>query len=428
MATTKVGIYRSYHGTIPLDSSGQPLPQSEWPRKRAHSWVVRWFGTDGDRYSKSFENRKEAEHFAEGKQTDVRHGKADPPKRLTLGEFYKEHRELMKNTLRPKTLHMHLATLALFAEQVGWNRCLTAVATRDIERFRARRLEQGMAAATVNRELRAMKRLFNLAIPRGYLADGTNPVESVQPLKVGRKRPAYCSAPDFRSLADRAPDAMWQTVLVLIYTTGIRLREAMNLTWSDIDFAAGIVHVTRKPAKAYVQAWTPKDHELRSIPLSEQAVKLLSSWQTTAPVGCPYVFMEPDRWDYYRQRVDARAWKGEQDLVNNVLRRFKTLCKRAGIGPYTIHDLRRSCITNWAKQLPIHVVQQLAGHSDIKTTQEYYLSVQPEDLTKAQAVQQSLVSGILERRATDQELTKSGQKRCFPKRRVFAGTAQPPES
>ncbi|MFC1737588.1 hypothetical protein ACFL1G_00880 [Planctomycetota bacterium] len=41
-----------------------------------------------------------------------------------------------------------------------------------------------------------------------------------------------------------------------------------------------------------------------------------------------------------------------------------------------MQDFRRSCITNWVRELPIHVVQKLAGHSDIKTTRLYYLSVE----------------------------------------------------
>jgi integrase len=75
--------------------------------------------------------------------------------------------------------------------------------------------------------------------------------------------------------------------------------------------------------------------------------------------------------------------------------------RRAGVGPYTIHDLRRSCITNWARRLPIHVVQKLAGHSDIQTTETYYLSVQPEDLAKARRMQSALVGDILSGTGTD---------------------------
>lgn len=79
--------------------------------------------------------------------------------------------------------------------------------------------------------------------------------------------------------------------------------------------------------------------------------------------------MEIGRWVYYRRQVETKAWKPGTVWANNVLRRFLTLCRRAGVVPYTIHDLRRSCITNWARQLPIHVMPQLAGHSDIRTTQ-----------------------------------------------------------
>lgn len=85
-----------------------------------------------------------------------------------------------------------------------------------------------------------------------------------------------------------------------------------------------------------------------------------------------------------------------------------------GVGPYTIQDLRCSCITNWAKRLPVHVVQKLAGHSDIRTTQKYYLSVQTDDIQKAQNVQAKLLEKIPVNNQTDPKVTHSAQKRAFP--------------
>ena len=81
-----------------------------------------------------------------------------------------------------------------------------------------------------------------------------------------------------------------------------------------------------------------------------------------------------------------------------------TLRKAAGVSKFTSHDLRRSCITAWARYLPIHVVQKLAGHSNINTTRQYYLSVQEENLEKARCVQSAILNG----RPTDQLLTNSG--------------------
>ena len=243
-------------------------------------------------------------------------------------------------------------------------------------------------------------------------------------LKIGRKRPAYCNPTEFTSIFRAAPDSLWRALLVVLYTTGLRLREALNLTWSDIDFGTGQLHVTRKVAAAFVQAWTPKDHEMRTIPLSQPAIDALTAWQSIAPESCPYVFMDRGRWQYYRQQVTDGRWSSRSDLVNNVLRRFKTLCKRAGVGRYTVHDLRRSCITNWARRLPIHVVQQLAGHSDIKTTQQFYLSVRPEDVAEAQSVAAALLAKLPKSEVTDPKLTHSGPKRAFPGRQAFSSVSQ----
>lgn len=427
MATEKVSVQRKWHGPIPLDGAGEPLPKDDWPDKRPCAWAVRWFGIDGKRYSKSFKRRKEAERFAEAKQQDVRQGKSDPPDRLTLREFYWEHRKLMTAKVAKNTLHMQLATLALLAESLGWDRDIKRITSHDVEKFSATRSTTGNEAITVNKEVKTLRRLFNLAINRGHLAKGCNPTEGVPLAKVGKKRKPYCSPEQFELLYGKAQGELWRTLLVVLYTAGLRKREAMHLTWPDIDFAAGVVHVTRRDAFGFVQKWSPKDHELRQVPLPKQAVDMLTAWQASAPEKCPYVFMDAERWDHYRKEVEAGTWNAECDLVNNWLRRFKTLCRQSGIGRFTLHDLRRSCITNWARKLPIHVTQQLAGHSDIHTTQGYYLSVQEDDLAKAKRVQAKLIGGLKDAPPSDPKLTQSTKKRVFPKRKEFGGVPQPPE-
>lgn len=317
--------------------------------------------------------------------------------------------------------------LALLAAVVGWDREMRRISTREIEQFRADRSEAGNEPATVNKEVKLLMRLFNLTIGRHYLAQGTNPCVGVPMAKVGRKRVPYCPASQFESIYGKARGRLWQTLLVVFYTAGLRKREALNLTWIDVDFAASEVHVTRKEARGFVQKWSPKDHELRRIPLPPQAIDLLTKLQAEAPDQCPYVFMEPDRWDYYRQQVEAGEWTPGRDLMNNVLRRFKTLCCKAEVGPYTVHDLRRSCITNWARELAIHVTQEYAGHGDINTTRKYYLSVQADDAAKARAVQARLIDGIEGVDATDPKVTHKPRNRSFPRRKVFNGVAQPPE-
>jgi len=396
MANKRVGVYRRYLEAVPVDSLGRPVPKSSWPKKRSFCWVARWFSGEGKRPSRSFKTKRQARSFAAQKEIQIQEARTAGLTAISLRGFHIEHKELTQGNVAPRTLALHLATLESLASFLGWDRHLPTIGPRDIERFRAGRLSTGIAAGTANKDLTVLKRLFNLAILRGYLPKGGNPCDGVPKLKIGSVRKGIISPETFAGIYNCTTDAFWRAFLVMLYTTGLRLREATNLTWCDIDFESYQLHITRKKAAGLVQAWTPKDHQMRMIPLPAQTINLLAAWKSMAPEGCPYVFMGERRWAYYHRQVERGRWRACQDLLNNLLRCFKTICRRASSRPYTLHDLRRTCVTNWAGQLPIHVVQQLAGHSDMRTTQRFYLSVQPQDLDKARAIQSSLLGTVTE--------------------------------
>ena len=74
-------------------------------------------------------------------------------------------------------------------------------------------------------------------------------------------------------------------------------------------------------------------------------------------------------------------------------RDFDAIRCPANVVKCTLHDLRRSAITNWAKRLPIQAVQVLAGHSSITTTRKYYLAVRAEDFTSANEWLNKILAG-----------------------------------
>ncbi len=374
MATEKVGVGRKYHGPVPVDDSGTPLPKSEWPRARPFSWAVRWFGTDGKRFSKSFKSRREADRYAETKQAQVRAGKGDRPRVVTLAEFATSYLEL-RGDLAAMTKVEHKRTLRRLGEFLGHRTVVSKITPLDARRFlacyRARKYRgRTPAAATVNKVLRECKRIFREAVACSLIRE--NPFSEMRQEKVGQRPWQFISPADFRRLIETSPSLRWRAMIMLGYCCGLRLGEVLNLTWADVDFERSQVRVVRKDASERQAAWIPKDKEMRVVPLPGMAVSVLVELQLAAQDGQEYVFVN-----------SKGPATGDRAKRNNVWRDFRAIRRKAGVPKCSFHDLRKSYCTNLAGAVPLHVVQELAGHSDIRTTRKHYVKVRDEQIDTA---------------------------------------------
>ena len=144
-----------------------------------------------------------------------------------------------------------------------------------------------------------------------------------------------------------------------------------------------------------------KDYEERTIPLPPTTLDMLEATEAESR----YVVLSKDqcnatvnRWQNNRQ-----SWKW-QNALYNAGREFERHLRKAEIKAepsetLSIHTLRKSCILNWAHELPMIVTKELAGHSNIATTQKYYCQVDPYHRAKAAEVIEKLL------KKTDVKLT-----------------------
>jgi integrase len=268
---------------------------------------------------------------------------------------------------------------------------LSRITPPRVELFIAERLASGVSLETVNKDIRTLRGLFNLAIePRGYLSEGQNPFARIKRRKTCPKPVNYISVNEYSSLEIVAKNTWWKAFISVAYGSGLRVGEILNLTWADIDFEKQYVQVVPKKENNETLEWEPKDREKRVVPMSDASVKVLAELQAEAPLGHPYIFISAKRMKRLRRQKRKDKWNPRLSIMNNLLRDFDVIRKRAGVKDCTFHDLRRSAITNWAQKLPIQVVQQLAGHADISTTQKYYLAVRPDDLVLASRIVKSV--------------------------------------
>jgi len=172
-----------------------------------------------------------------------------------------------------------------------------------------------------------------------------------------RKRlPETLNDVEILGILDQCSDIRTKTMLVMLYSSGLRLSEVLNLRLSDLDFVRKTVFVRDS-----------KNNKDRYTVLSSYAEEMLSIY---LKIHRPTGFL------FYSPRDPAR--KLSCDCIQ---RRFKQLASRAGIGKNVhIHMLRHSFATHLLENgTDIFTIMRLLGHSHIQTTL-VYLHAKTKDL------------------------------------------------
>ena len=114
-------------------------------------------------------------------------------------------------------------------------------------------MDKGNTATSVNRRLSAVRSLYRFALSRGYVS--RDPAHAVSGPKCQKVLPQYLREKEMNTLLD---EQMWEdsyndmrarTIILLFYSTGIRLSELIGLDDADVDFAEQQLKVTGKGDK-----------------------------------------------------------------------------------------------------------------------------------------------------------------------------------
>lgn len=183
-----------------------------------------------------------------------------------------------------------------------------------------------------------------------------NPCENIKQPKLPKKLPNYLTIEEVDKLLDVRLDNPLayrnKAMLELLYSTGIRISELINLKLNNIDFTDELIRVMGKGSKE------------RIIPLGEEAIKYLKM----------YI-------NQYRNLI-LKTKTSDDLFINNfgnkITRQgfFKIIKKECAIhgieknvSPHTLrHSFATHMLNNGAD---LRIIQELLGHSDISTTQIY---------------------------------------------------------
>ena len=252
----------------------------------------------------------------------------------------------------------------------------------------------GYAKATVNKHLVALRRVLEEAYRLGlyqehndyYRAAGVKSLRHETILRGRtlkheelRKLIEACLVDDHNP-ALKARDA---ALITLMYVTGIRRQEVVDLNLSDFIAKENKLRILGKGSKQ------------REVFLSEDAASALESWLVQRGRRLGPLFTRVTKGGKVKlERLSAQA-------VYYVL---KTRQKQAGLESFTPHDLRRTTITDMlSADVDVLTVSAIAGHNSSDTTRRY--DRRSED-SKRQAVER-LRSPLADRKEGEEEETSS---------------------
>jgi integrase len=140
-------------------------------------------------------------------------------------------------------------------------RFVSEIRARDLERYMVQRIQNdGVKAATVNREVSCIKHIYTKAVDWGYVSE--NHLRSVKKFKEPPGRDRCLSQEEMNQLLDCCPQHI-RPVVVTALRTGMRKSEIFRLRWSDVDFVRKCIKVTK--SKNNQSRHIPIDHVLYTL-------------------------------------------------------------------------------------------------------------------------------------------------------------------
>ena len=235
------------------------------------------------------------------------------------------------------------------------SKTLLEVSEDDISLFLQFRQQQGTASRSAARILSSARRFYGYLLRENKIS--RDPTRLIDAPRLGLSLPGSLSEADVELLL-QAPNTIHalgfrdRTMLELLYATGLRVSELVELTFQQVNFRQGCLRISGKGDKE------------RLTPFGEEAMEWLEQYVS----GARQQVLGARQSDAIF--VTARGMRMTRQAFWHIIKRY---AKQAGINKHiSPHTLRHAFATHLLNHgADLRVVQMLLGHADLSTTQIY---------------------------------------------------------
>ena len=265
--------------------------------------------------------------------------------------FLKNEKKASANTLSSYMRDIH--QFAAYQENNGGSP-ISDASEEELAEYIEHLRQAGKSVATVSRNIASLKNLYSYLTLNRMIE--RNPSTKLVPEKSTQKLPQILTSKEVDLLLAQpecidAKGYRDRAMLELLYATGIRVTELIDLNITDVNLAEGVIRCHSRDKERY-------------IPMYQKAVKALSDYLELVR---PQMIAMPDEEALFVNVGGERmSRQGFWKLIKHYQKKAKI---EKEITPHTLrHSFAAHLLENGAD---IHAIQEMLGHADISSTQVY---------------------------------------------------------
>jgi len=361
-------------------------------RQRGRVWWIRYY-RNGRRHEESSgsERKGDAERLLALRKGDVAKG---VPVSAKIGQlrFEDAAKDLLTDYQVNQKRHGDVEyRIRLHLTPFFGGRRMATITTTDVRTYVKERQESSAAAATINRELAALKRMFSLSIQAGKLLHRPH----IPMLRENNTRTGFFERAEFEAIRSELPEHL-RPVVTFAYLTGWRVRsEVSSLEWCNVDRREGVIRL---------DAGKTKNREGRVLPyraIRELDVLIETQWNAKIAI------------EGSRRAIIPRVFHRDGQPIGDFHLIWQRAAKAAGFPDRIPHDFRRTAVRNLVRAgVSEHTAMKITGHKTRSVFDRYDI-VTESDL--AGALDQ--LSSFHSDQGKAQDDARRGPVRTFARRR-----------
>ena len=368
-------------------------------QRKDGKYTARFLAKDGSRREKHFNTLPEAKNWLSDAKYEDRHGVIRTNSEMTVNEWYDYWIKNLVCDLAPNTLQNYNDRYRINIQPIIGDMRISDVKPMHCK-IVLNKMEICYSGGTIKQAYITMGTMLRSAVMNDIITkhpmDGvrfTKPLRAVDDIK-------YLTIEEQKAFLEAAKRSHNYRQYVLLLETGLRTSELIGLTWDVIDWKKHTLTINKTLEYRFDnRCWragppkTPKSY--RTIPLTDRAYGILRSCYDERTIRresetlcqvLEYIDRRSGELHYLvmKDLVFINYRTGEPNKNSSYDTHLYKICDEAGIRRFCMHALRHTYATRAIERgVPPKVLQQLLGHSSIKTTMDRYVHVTDDSMEKA---------------------------------------------